>query len=84
MELKQKIKAIDSEIKLFYHHSKAKRVRNVIKPGSSKSLWSAVNLAKDTNHRGLPVSMMENGNEIQEVNLPERFAKFFDSKIKMS
>ncbi len=54
----------------------------MIKPGSSKSLWSAVNLAKDTNHRGLPVSMMENGNEIQEVNLPERFAKVFDSKIK--
>ena len=82
VELKQKIKSIDSELKFFYHHSKAKKVRNEIKPGNLKSLWSAVNLAKDTNHRGLPVSKMENVNEIQEVNLPERFAKFFYSKIK--
>jgi hypothetical protein len=26
--------------------------------------------------------MRENGHEIPEVNLPERFAKYFDSKIK--
>ena len=82
VELKQKIKSIDSEMKFFYHQSKAKKVRNVIKPGNSKSLWSAVNLAKDTNHRGLPVSMRENGHEIPELNLPERFAEYFDSKIK--
>jgi hypothetical protein len=82
VELKRRIKVIDSEMKFYYHYSKAKKVRNVIKPGSSKSLWSAVHLAKDTNCRGLPNSMMENGIEIPKVNLAERFAKFFDSKIK--
>ena len=82
LELKQRIKVIDDELKFFYHKNRSKNIRKIIKPGNSKSLWSAVKCAKDLNHGSLPTTMLEGGEEILEENLSDRFACYFDKKIK--
>jgi hypothetical protein len=51
-------------------------------PGNSGSLWEAVKVAKDVNHTNLPGTMYEEGSKIENVKLVDRFAEFFDRKIK--
>ena len=80
--IKQRIKEIDNELKFYYHNNRARTIRRCIKPGNSKSLWTAVKCAKDQNHNGLPATMLESGVEIPKANLPDRFANYFDKKIK--
>ena len=52
-----------------------------ITPGSSKSLWKAVNVAKDINLNDLPAKMYEDGNIIEQEELQYGFADFFERKI---
>jgi hypothetical protein len=69
-------------MKFYNHNNRSQKIRRSIKPGNSKSLWPAIKCAKDLNHGGLPTTMLESGVEIPEENLSDRFAYYFDKKIK--
>ena len=47
----------------------------------SRSLWKAVNIAKDANQEDLPMQMYEEGNPIPNNELSDRFADFFEEKV---
>ena len=81
--LKARIVSIDKEIKSFYKSAKTKKVRKGILPGNSKSLWKAVNIAKDINCTQLPDKLYQNGIEIPTSILADTFAEFFDKKVKL-
>jgi hypothetical protein len=81
LELRNRVRSIDTEIKGFWNKSKSLQVRRIIKPGNSQSLWKAVNMARDVNLDSLPRSMCENAQEIQREVLPDKFASFFHNKI---
>ena len=49
MEKIQKIKALNKDLKTYYHTVKSKNVRRNVMPGNSASLWKAVKIAKDQN-----------------------------------
>ena len=54
----------------------------MIVPGNSKSLWNAVNLAKDINPNKIPPQMKHEGTLILNSDLSDAFADFFDMKVK--
>ena len=56
-ELKARINCLNFEIKQFYHAKKKANVQKSIRPGNCKSLWTAVNLAKDTGTPDIPNNM---------------------------
>ena len=58
------------------------RVRKMVIPGNTNSLWKAVKTAMDVNISSLPKTLYENEQEIPNEELPDRFAKYFDTKIK--
>ena len=62
--------------------SKRSSLRWSLIPGNSKSLWNAVNLAKDINPTQIPTSMYHNGRNILPNEISETFACFFDDKVK--
>jgi hypothetical protein len=84
VELRRRIKVMDNKLKFYYHNNRLQIIRRIIKPGNSKSLWSAVKSAKDINYRGLPTTMLESGIKIPNKILPDRMASFFDTKIKLN
>ena len=61
--------------------NKRSRVRKGIIPGNSRSLWKAVNVAKDQNSNEIPKSMFNEGISINEEELPECFAEYFENKV---
>ena len=81
--LKARITSIDKQIKTFYKSSKTKKIRRGILPGNSKSLWKAVNIAKNINCSQLPDNFHQNGIEIHASILADTFAEFFDNKVKL-
>ena len=52
---------LNKEIRDHYKSTKRKRVRKEIIPGNWRSLWRAVNIAKDLNQEDLPMQMNEDG-----------------------
>ena len=81
MELKERLKALDKSIKSYYVETTRKRVRKMVVPGNTNSLWKAVKTAMDVNISSLPKTMYDNETEISSEELPDRFACYFDSKI---
>ena len=79
--LKSRVKNLNKEIKDHFIMNKRKRVRKGIIPGNNKSLWKAVNVAKDLNHDQMPLRMCLNGVEISDHELPDCFADYFEAKI---
>ena len=82
LEIKEDIKNLNREIRNFFHTKKNERIRKIILPGNTQSLWKAVKVSKDVNTSSLPSSMHEENVEIGENTLPDRFASFFDKKVK--
>ena len=81
LNTRQEIKILNREIKGFFHTAKSKNVRKGIIPGNSKSLWNAVNRAKDTNSLSLPETLFANKIKIDPKNLSNKFAEFFSNKV---
>ena len=80
--LKRNINILNHEIKTDIFEIKRKNVRRGIIPGNTKSLWSAVKLAKDVNCSTLPPKMYHNNNqEIPSQELPDMFALHFKEKV---
>ena len=72
---------LNKEIRDHYKSTKRKRVRKEIIPGNWRSLWRAVNIAKDLNQEDLPMQMNEDGIPITDNDLPDRFADYFEEKV---
>ena len=53
-ELQNRIKTLNTEIKHHFLNIKSNSIRPKILPGNSKSLWDAVNIAKDVNAQQMP------------------------------
>ena len=73
---------MNAEISAFYYIKKKSSVRKGILPGSSKSLWTAVKLAKDVGAEHIPTKMNLKGIPVEGSGISDCFAKFFDEKIK--
>ena len=82
LELKNRIKHLNSEIKLFYYSNKRFAVRKGLLPGNSKSLWWAVSIAKDIGHPTIPNNMLSNNVNVSGQEISEHFAKFFKKKVE--
>ncbi len=80
--VKCQINEMNRDIKKYYHNLHSSKVRKLIKPGDTLSLWKAVKTAKDINPNSLPKSMFLNGVVINQEDLTDRFASFFDNKIR--
>ena len=76
------IKDINKEIMAKVKQFKRNSIRRSLVPGNSKSLWNAVNLAKDINPIVIPNNMTKDGALIDSKNLSDAFAEFFDDKVK--
>ena len=57
------------EIKAFYTTKQRQKVRKNIIPGNTKSLWRAVNEAKNLNNQELPEVMYHGDVELDWLNL---------------
>jgi hypothetical protein len=80
--LKLKIGTLDKSIRLFFRSEKCKFVRKGIIPGNSKTLWRAVSIAKDINIAAdVPDSLSLHGVPVQQDNLADTFANFFNDKV---
>ena len=63
-------------------NSKKACVRRSLVPGNSKSLWNAVNHARDININDIPQAMKLEGKLINNLDLSNSFAEYFDNKVK--
>ena len=61
---------------------KKAQVRQGIRPGNFKSLWTAVNKAKDVGTPDIPVNMSYRGVPVSSDGVADCFANFFDEKVK--
>ena len=73
---------MNAEIKSFYFSKKQNSVRNGILPGNSRSLWSAVKIAKDIGTTDIPNNMSLCGVTVAGNEVAEAFAQFFEKKVK--
>ena len=81
-EIKQKLNFLNHEIKTFYFSQKRNEVRKNILPGNSRSLWSAVNMAKDIGSNEIPSNMYYSDKRIPDGEVANCFAAFFEEKVK--
>ena len=81
-ELRNLINNLNIEIKSHFHYKKSNSVRRNIIPGNTKTLWDAVNIAKDLNTPKLPDKMYHNNTLIVNDELPDTFAESFVTKVK--
>ena len=79
--LRDRVNNLNVEIKRHFLIKKTKAIRRKIMPGNSKSLWHAVNIAKDANIPLLPTAMTLNNELIDLKDLPDTFAQFFQNKV---
>ena len=70
------------EIKKYFYSEKRLNVRKNLIPGNSKSLWNAVNTAKDIGTLTLPCLMTLGIVKIKEHERSDYFASFFEDKVK--
>ena len=59
MDLKNRIKGLNVEIRNYFYFEKRNNVRRKIISGNSKSLWSAVKSSKDIGANILPVNLTD-------------------------
>ena len=83
LNTRQEIKTLNKEIKSHFHKLKTNNVRRGIVPGSSKSLWDAVNKAKDCNTNSIPDTLFLNGNKVSQNDQAQVFATYFSNKVKI-
>ena len=79
---RQLIKDLNKDIKFYFHHQKTKLVRRGIKPGNSKTLWDAVNLAKNCNIETIPESLTLNNIKLNPKDRAQAFANYFKEKVQ--
>ena len=83
LDLKNRVKNLNVEIRNHFRFLKRNDVRRKIIPGNSKSLWNAVKMSKDNAINSLPDFMTLGGVQVSEHELPSSFAKFFANKVNV-
>ena len=68
---------------LTFYSEKRLNVRKNLKPGNTKSLWKAVNTAKDIGSSPIPCSMTFGDAVVREHERSDYFASFFEEKVKI-
>ena len=81
IEIKTRIQNLNAEIKGHFYSRKKFEVRRGILPGNSKSLWKAVNIAKDQAQPRIPKNMTFNDQNVTGAEISECFGEFFSSKV---
>ena len=61
---------------------KRNNLQRTIIPGNSKSLWSAVKIAKNTNLSNIPKDPYLNNHKVQKDEIPDAFATHLANKIE--
>ena len=84
LELKARIKNLNFEIRTHYYSEKRKNVRKNLIPGNSKSLWKAVNTARDTGVTSIPCNLTYGNITVGEHERSDYFASFLKRKLKQS
>ena len=82
IDTRQSIKTLNKEIKSFFYQAKSKTIRKSIIPGNSKTLWDAVNKAKDLNVDSIPETLYHNEIKVPKHKQAKAFADFFSDKVK--
>ena len=82
IDTRQSIKTLNKEIKSFFYQAKSKTIRKSIIPGNSKTLWDAVNKAKDLNVDSIPETLYHNEIKVPKHEQAKAFADFFSDKVK--
>ena len=78
----QIIKCLNKDIRAHFYQKRCGFIKSKILPGNSKSLWTAVNIAKNLPSPKLPINMSLNGLSINPNDLPDSFAVFFRNKVQ--
>ena len=78
LDLKHRIKNLNTEIKTYFYSEKRSKIRKNLIPGNSKSLWKAVSAAIDVGSVTLPHTMTLGNIKITEHERSDCFAKFFE------
>ena len=73
--LRKEIGNLNAKICTFYYTKKKSSVRNGILHGNSKSLWTAVKLAKDIGAEQIPTKMNLNGIPFEGSRISDYFEK---------
>ena len=84
LELRNRIRNLNFEIRNHFYSKKRDDVRRQIIPGNSKSLWNAVNMSKDNAIYPLPNLMTLGGVPVSEQERSGCFASFFEEKSSHS
>ena len=79
--LRDRIKNLNIEIKNHFVSQKRNNIQRSIIPGNSKTLWKAVNIAKNINPNPIPEVIFLDNVKISQNDAPEAFASHFESKI---
>ncbi len=77
-----RLNILNKEIKSYYKNLTSSKVRKSVVPGNTSSLWKAVKVARDQNTNTLPKNLLMDNNEIGPDQLADKFALFFDNKIR--
>jgi hypothetical protein len=80
-DLTSRIVQIDLKVRLHILNTKFKIVRQRIFPGNSKSLWTAVKIAKDLNTSTTPLNMTLGGQKIPPNDQPDTFATILMKRL---
>jgi hypothetical protein len=80
--LRSRIKNLNIEIKNYYYGKTKLKIRRGILPGNTKSLWDAFKIANNKSSNVLPKVLLKDNCEIPNNEVPDEFAKFFDTKVK--
>ena len=83
LDLKSRINNLNMEIRGHFYDAKRNKIRRNLRPGDSKSLWQAVNAAKDIGTSSLPQSMTFN-NQAINVALRSDFCLPLPGKSKFN
>ena len=81
-ELKSRIKSLNSEIRIHFFSKRKLKIKRSVIPGNCKSLWNAVNAAKDIGKSSLPSCMKFKRKIVGKLERAECFAEFFSKKVE--
>ena len=82
MEIGNELKQLNKEIRRNILEERKQSVRRQIRPGSAKSLWDSVKIARNEGNDPLPSEMYLGETNYKGEEIPEAFADYFKWKVE--